>query len=166
MYNECRHILPGGRKCKSPALKGKVFCYYHTASRRSATNKVPETGPVLLSSVEDASGIAIALNQVIREFGKGHIDRFSAGTFLYALQIASSLIRKSAPGQGTADTIRELCEDPIEGIIALEKIACDPEDCQTCEKRRDCKDTQYKEPKVDYRAIIAEFQRDNPDPYD
>ena len=29
MYIECRHILPNGRKCHSPALRGKPFCFHH-----------------------------------------------------------------------------------------------------------------------------------------
>lgn len=160
MYNECRHILPGGHKCKAPALRGKVFCYHHTLARRPATNRVPETGPVRLASAEDSAGLIIAVNQVLREFGEGHIDRHSAGTFFYGLQVAASVLRKGSPNLDRGDVVREFCEDPTEGIIALEKTACDPEDCPTCEKRYECEDTQWKE---DYRALIAELRKKDQD---
>ena len=29
MFAECRHIMPTGRKCHSPALRGKPFCSQH-----------------------------------------------------------------------------------------------------------------------------------------
>jgi hypothetical protein len=29
MYPECRHIRPGGSVCKSPAVKGSYWCYFH-----------------------------------------------------------------------------------------------------------------------------------------
>jgi len=36
--NLCRHILPAGRRCGSPALRGEQFCYYH----HSALPRPPE----------------------------------------------------------------------------------------------------------------------------
>ena len=32
MYNECRHILTSGHKCKAAALRGQAFCYFQIAS--------------------------------------------------------------------------------------------------------------------------------------
>jgi hypothetical protein len=29
MFIECRHRMPNGCKCHSPALCGKPFCYHH-----------------------------------------------------------------------------------------------------------------------------------------
>ena len=29
MHYECRHIMPNGARCQSPALRGKVYCYFH-----------------------------------------------------------------------------------------------------------------------------------------
>jgi hypothetical protein len=34
MYMACRHIEPNGPRCKSPALRGGSFCYFHARSRR------------------------------------------------------------------------------------------------------------------------------------
>jgi len=163
MYNECRHILPGGHKCRSAALRGKAFCFYHVASRRPVTNRVPETGPLNLSSIEDGAGVSLALDQVLQQLSKGHIDRSLANTFLRGIQIANSIARKNAAKQRPGDTVRELCEDPSDGTIAPEKTACDPEDCAECEKRYNCKDTEFKESDEDFRSLIAEFRRETPE---
>ena len=34
MFNLCRHIMPSGAKCHTPALRGKPYCYYHTRLHR------------------------------------------------------------------------------------------------------------------------------------
>src|SRR3954470_8249260 len=99
MYKECRYIRPGGYKCKAAALKGKVFCYYHTLSRRPLNKGIEETGMLFLPSVEDAAGVTIAINQVLRQFGKGNLDRHDAGTYFHGLQIAASLVRKTSIDQ-------------------------------------------------------------------
>ena len=39
MYNECRHIFTGGRKCQSPALREQNFCYFHANTRKCPTPK-------------------------------------------------------------------------------------------------------------------------------
>jgi len=132
MHNKCRHILPSGYKCDAAALKGKVFCYHHTTSRRPANKHIVETGMLLLPSVEDASGVTLAINQILRQFGKGHIDRLDTGTFSHGLQIAASLVPKMSRDQRPGDTVRELFEDPIRGTIGPEKKGCDQEDCVKC----------------------------------
>lgn len=37
----CRHILTNGRRCCSPAMRGKAFCYYHGRSHASHRSIVP-----------------------------------------------------------------------------------------------------------------------------
>jgi hypothetical protein len=96
MYNECRHILPGGFKCKAAALKGKAFCYHHMLSRRPARSGHGEHGTLMLPSVEDAAGVALSITQILSEFAKRRIDREDAGTMFYGLQIAASLIGKTS----------------------------------------------------------------------
>jgi hypothetical protein len=32
--HQCRHTLPEGRRCGSPAMRGEKFCYYHHAERK------------------------------------------------------------------------------------------------------------------------------------
>jgi len=150
MYIECRHILPSGYKCKAAALKGKAFCFYHTNSRRFPNPTLAEAGILLLPSVEDAAGVTIAVNQVLRLFGKGNIDRHQAGTFFHGLQIAASVVPKAPRDQRPGDTVRETFEDPdSRGTIGPEAEGCDPEDCAKCQKRFHCKDNPSPQDQVE-----------------
>ena len=145
MFQECRHILTSGYKCKAAALKGKPFCFFHSRSRRPASKLTEETGMLLLPSVEDAGGVTMAINQVLRHYGKGNIEDHQAHVFFRGLQIAASLVRKTPADQLPGDTVREVVEDPLRGTMAPEKNGCDPGDCNQCKKRYDCKDSQFKE---------------------
>ena len=68
---------------------------------------------LLLPSVEDAGGVTMAINQVLRHYGRGNIEDHQAHVFFRGLQIAASLVRKSSADQPAAGTVREVVEDPI-----------------------------------------------------
>jgi len=151
MYIECRHILPSGYKCKAAALRGKAFCYYHIASRRLAQMTPASAGSFTLPSVEDAPGVQTALNEVFRQYSAHRINHQEAGIFFYGLQIASGIVRKSANDQRPADTVREVCDDPEEGIIAPESTACEPpDDCANCSERESCKNSKKEQTVPNY----------------
>ena len=99
MFQECRHILTSGYKCKAAAIKGKPFCFFHSRARRPPNKTLEENAILLLPSVEDAGGVTIAINQVLRQFGKGNIDGQQAHVFFRGLQIAASLARKAPADQ-------------------------------------------------------------------
>lgn len=140
MYYECRHILLSGHKCRGAALRGKAFCYHHMASRRLARTIITAADPLLLPSIEDAAGLTTAINQVLRQYGSNHLDREKAGTLLYGLQVAASVLRTSNNGEPPGQTVRDVVEDDEEGLIAPESISCEPpQDCDDCEKRGTCK---------------------------
>src|SRR5208337_1475585 len=65
---ECRHIMPSGLHCKSPAMRGGSFCYFHGRAPRPARPPRPlesnieipllnsRRAAVLLQAVQMASG--------------------------------------------------------------------------------------------------------------
>ncbi len=110
MFNECRHILTSGHKCKAAALRGQAFCYFHTAARRYANQRTTSVDPLPLPSTEDTAGVQIAINQVLRGLASHRIDSRRAGVYFYGLQIAARLARKSDEKPG--ECVRETCEDP------------------------------------------------------
>jgi hypothetical protein len=138
MYNECRHILPGGFKCKAAALKGGAFCFHHVLSRRPARSGHGERGQLMLPSVEDAAGVSLALNQVLTEFAAQRIDRQDAGTLFYGLQIAASVIGKTSGDRHPRETVREIFKGDDCHPIGPETTGCDPEDCAKCTTRFNC----------------------------
>ena len=139
MFNECRHILTSGHKCKAPALRGQAYCYYHTAARRYANTSTTSAEPLLLPSTDDAAGVQIATNQVLRALASHRIDRRHAGVFFYGLQIAARLAGKSE--EKPTETVRETCEDADGHTLAPEKSTCEPPaDCINCRRHTFCED--------------------------
>jgi hypothetical protein len=151
MFKECRYILPTGYKCKSPALRGQQFCYFHNTSRRYAAICSTSADPIVFPSVEDTGGVQIALNQVLRNLGARRIDARHAGIFFYGLQIASQLAQKSvASGRGT---VRQVCEESGDENLAPEVTTCEPpDDCLDCHDREGCEDFEL------YKDEIEEFE--------
>jgi hypothetical protein len=143
MFNERRHIFTSGHKCKSPALRGQAYCYYHTATRRYSRTSTTSAEPLLLPSTEDAAGVQLAINQVLRAYASQRIDRHHAGTFFYGLQIAARLARES--DEKLTATVREICEEEDGlGNMAPEKSTCEPSaDCINCRRQDFCEDFPY-----------------------
>ncbi|HEY2468558.1 MAG TPA: hypothetical protein VGI45_12075 [Terracidiphilus sp.] len=167
MFKECRYTLPTGYKCKSPALRDKQFCYFHTSSRRFAGIVTTSADPVLFPSIEDKGGVQIALNQVLRGLGAKRIDPRHAGLLFYGLQIAAGLARKS--DSKPSQTVREISAEPEFGsLIAPEKTTCEPPaDCVSCRRRDFCEAFGLYRSKVEdlEECLQAEQQarEENPD---
>jgi hypothetical protein len=161
MFNECRHILTSGHRCKAAALRGQAFCYYHTASRRYTNVAASSTSadPLLLPSIEDTAGVQLALNQVLRGLGAHRIDRGHAGVFFYGLQIAARLARKSE--DKPSESVRETCEDSDGSMLAPEKSTCEPPaDCVNCRRRDFCPDFRLYKRKVEELEARIEAERE------
>ena len=159
MFNECRHILTSGHKCKAAALRGQAFCYYHTAARRYANITTTSAEPLLLPSTEDTAGVQIAINQVLRALSSHRIDRRHAGVYFYGLQIAARLARKS--DEKPTETVRETCEDSDGSVLATEKSTCEPPaDCVNCLRRSFCENFEYYEDDVAELEARLEAERE------
>jgi hypothetical protein len=159
MFNECRHILTSGHKCKAAALRGKAFCYYHTADRRYATTSTASIDPLLLPNIEDTAGVQIAINQVFRGLASRRLDRRQAGVYFYGLQIAARLSQKS--DEKPTETVRETCEDADGYVVAPEKATCEPPaDCVKCRRRTFCEDFELWESDVEELEERLEAERE------
>ncbi len=91
----CQHIKTNGARCGSPALKDKLFCFYH---ERCRTLKFEYGRPnleysrfreLILPVFEDSHSIQFSLHQITERILRRQIDPREAGLVLYALQIAS-----------------------------------------------------------------------------
>ncbi len=175
MFNECRHILTSGHKCKAAALRGKAFCYYHTADRRYAASSTSAIEPFIIPTIEDAAGVQVAINQVFRGLAYRRIDRRQAGVYFYGLQIAARLAQKS--DEKPSETVREISEDPAESLdgvpgspstglgalggLAPEVSTCEPPaDCVSCRRRAFCEKFEYYEDDVEELEQRLEDERE------
>jgi hypothetical protein len=153
MYNECRHIMPSGKKCHSPALREKDYCYYHGNLHRLGDPSRSHAQQLPVPDIEDVNGIQIALTQVLGALNSPYMDTRRAGLLLYGLQLAARLTsRIAAPEPG--ECVRALpAENQSEPPLAPVVRICEPPlDCFRCDKYEEC-DLAKKIDKDDYEVI-------------
>jgi hypothetical protein len=121
----CRHIKVNGTQCGSPALRNKNFCFYHQQDRPLTVECYSEgpyaSGEIALPLFEDAHSIQTVIRQVVQMVLQKRLERKTASLLLYALQIASSNLKrmeleKPQPEQVVIDLERE-SETPMAAII-------------------------------------------------
>jgi hypothetical protein len=116
----CQHIKTRGAQCGSPALRKEAFCYYHSQSRPERIKIKGEGGQkaeILVPVFEDANSIQMTVRQVAILLLQDKIDSKKAGLVLYALQIASSNLKrmdeeKPRPAQVVVD-VKKVGETPV-----------------------------------------------------
>jgi hypothetical protein len=97
--NRCQHIKINGTQCGSPALRRNRFCFFHRRFRDeqiklAVDRKRRPVGTFVLPVLEDANSIQVALMQVMRLLISQQIEYKTASLLLYALQTASTNLRK------------------------------------------------------------------------
>jgi hypothetical protein len=94
----CRHIKVNGTQCGSPALRSKNFCFYHHKDRPLPVECYSDieyaTGEINLPFFEDAHSIQAVIRQVVQMVLQKRLERKTASLLLYALQIASSNLKR------------------------------------------------------------------------
>src|SRR5205809_2791709 len=95
----CQHIKTNGTQCGSPALRNGEYCYFHRRWRMTTVDLSHSahhvTTEFVLPVLEDADSIQITLGQIMRMIVCRQVDTKSAGLLLYALQIASTKLRRT-----------------------------------------------------------------------
>ena len=148
MYKLCRHVMPSGAQCNSPALRQKPCCYFHSRLRHATepTNKVEDL-EFHLPWLEDHHAIQIALTQVLSAICASQIDPRRAGLLLRGLQTASRIADRVQDRENSARTV---CDEVDADSLAPEETVCEPpDDCTACEKKPTCKNP---------RSILYEFE--------
>ncbi len=117
----CQHIKVNGTQCGSPALRKGQFCHYHNESRPTRVQVPGErgqaSGAILVPVFEDANAIQTVVRQVAIMVLEKKIESKAAGLVLYALQIASSNLKrmdaeKPRPVQVVVDP-KKVAETPL-----------------------------------------------------
>jgi len=94
----CRHIKVNGTQCGSPALRSKNFCFYHQKDRPCPLPCYSDieyaTGEITLPFFEDAHSVQAVIRQVVQMVLQKRLERKTASLLLYALQIASSNLKR------------------------------------------------------------------------
>jgi hypothetical protein len=94
----CRHIKVNGTQCGSPALRQNNFCFYHQQVRPTTVecyyDQSYPLGEITLPLFEDAHSIQTVIRQVVQMVLQKRLERKTASLLLYALQIASSNLKR------------------------------------------------------------------------
>ncbi len=109
MNKECRHVMPSGLHCKSPAMRGSAYCYFHARSQRPAIPARPLNARIELPDVLDAKAFPTAVWSVVQALAAKHISPSRAGKLIYGLQIAAGALSSRAVDPARA---AEPCDDP------------------------------------------------------
>lgn len=91
-FFECRHILPSGRKCHAPALRGKSYCYHHTKLHfRRWGSREPRM--LKTRALEDPRSLQTAVAEALTALRSPLTDPKRAAVILYGLNLAKNLSR-------------------------------------------------------------------------
>src|SRR5260370_6154833 len=88
MIRNCFYVKADGRRCGSPALHDRNFCYFHYQVNRPRATVPP---------LENADAIQIALTDLARAVLAETVDLKRAKVLTYILQTASSNLRRGPP---------------------------------------------------------------------
>ncbi len=84
----CHHIMPSGKRCESPAMRGTSFCYFHSNLQR--VEKARKTcAPMPFAPLEDMRGIQLALTQLFNLLDNPYSDTHRINQMLSVLRLAT-----------------------------------------------------------------------------
>ena len=154
MFQQCRHILPSGERCRAAALRGQQYCYFHNKLHSLSNPTAGEMKSVAMPPIEDASGIQLALAQVLSALTSPSIDTRRARLMLYGLQIAAQVLSRSGV-KDPAQPVRTVSSDENGNELAPEKLVCEPGiDCARCRNREEC--SNYEDPEEEEEQFEPE----------
>ena len=92
----CHYIRTDGRRCGSPALRGRDFCYFHYQVNRPRPTVPP---------LENGDAIQLALTDLARAVLAETIDLKRAGVLAYILQTATVNLKQVQLGAFPSDMV-------------------------------------------------------------
>lgn len=96
-YKECRHVMPSGLHCKSPAMRGSPFCYFHGRAPRPARLARPLESNIEMPLVNSPREIVGAINRIMQALAANRISPRRAAILLQGVQMASGQALPGAP---------------------------------------------------------------------
>jgi hypothetical protein len=149
----CSHIKVNGVKCGSPALRHQTLCYFHYQWDRRARRRVRLGGPVGTNKntgidfpiLEGPESIMLALMEVQHALLDARIDRLTAHTLLYSLQLAMQL--KISTFTGLSSRLQSVSTCPeLESDLDLDRargLRPAKEVCSTCPDTDSCVESEH-----------------------
>jgi hypothetical protein len=132
MYMQCRHIKPNGLPCKSPALKGGDFCFYHSKIHINRADPDAKYANLELPTPEDPAAIQLSIARINDAILNGRLDLKKAATLHAGLKIASRFINPKSLFFETGTV--QASEHTTNGdeLAPKEYVCDDDEQCDDC----------------------------------
>jgi hypothetical protein len=110
--------MQSGQVCHAYALRDESFCYFHARLHRAAKQPVSPTDSFDIPLLEDRCAVQLTITRVLRALVNKTIDRQSASTLLYGLQLALQCVDQTSLAIGF-NTVENLSQTPDGDEIAL-----------------------------------------------
>ena len=82
----CCHIMPTGRTCKSPAMRGSAYCYYHGPQKSPRRTTRPAEEELQFEPVQDPASISLIADRILRAMAANRISNGRAAVMFQGLQ--------------------------------------------------------------------------------
>ncbi len=157
MKPNCRHIMPGGCQCQAYALTDEPFCYFHSRLHRAAKQPVSLIDSIEIPLLEGRCAVQVVITRVLRALVSKTLDRQTASTLLYGLQLALQSVdrRRWAIGFNSVEAISqtpdgdEIAADPDDEEVEDDEYDEDDQDDENEEGKEDDEDEEDDEGEED-----------------
>lgn len=98
MYSSktCRHLMPNGCTCKSPAMRGSAYCYFHGPQKRATRGGRPTESEIEIQAITEPSDIPLVGNQILQAMAAKRISSSRGAVMLQTLQTVMASYRMAA----------------------------------------------------------------------
>jgi hypothetical protein len=130
--------MPNGRRCKSPALKGGLFCYFHARIHNLGNEPYSKFANLRLPVPEDRAAIQLSIALIVDAIINGRLDAKRSGQLLYAMYLAAQNVDKCRffTELGTVESATQSSQGDD---LAPEQRVCNGNDvCEGCQFADTC----------------------------
>ena len=96
MVRECRHTMPTGVHCQSPAMRHSAYCYHHDRLHRYPREARLAKKPVHLPKLDNRDALLAGLTDVMNAILARKVDPRQGGSLIYGMQVAAYNIGKAS----------------------------------------------------------------------
>jgi hypothetical protein len=93
----CRHIMPTGRTCKSPAMRGSAYCYYHDPQKSPRRVSRATESEFEFEPIAEPACIPPIAEQILRALASNRISKGRAAVMFQGLQTILASFRMPDP---------------------------------------------------------------------
>jgi len=87
----CIHTKLNGKQCRGIALTGKSYCRFHNRYYERRCVTTPDYEPPVF---EDSRSIMMGIHELVRSRMQGKVDNRDLTSYMYAYQVAASMMRR------------------------------------------------------------------------